>query len=133
MCLDRPIWSSQGKFRCVSVLVPVPRNVCMYVCMYVYMFVCMRTPDSSWRVCMRLYHTQKDLAQRWAESQGYEFFETSAKNSANVDTAFVWLVKEITKRRGLNAAGGASGAGGSAAVVKPQLASATDTEDKCCK
>jgi hypothetical protein len=84
-------------------------------------------------LCVLMSFRQKDLAQRWAESQGYEFFETSAKNSANVDTAFVWLVKEITKRRGLNAVGGAAGAGGSAAVVKPQLATATDTEDKCCK
>ena len=44
---------------------------------------------------------QKDIAEKWAASQGFEFFETSAKNSANVETAFVWLVKEITKKRGL--------------------------------
>ncbi len=29
------------------------------------------------------------------------FFETSAKSSSNVEEAFVWLVKEITKRRNL--------------------------------
>jgi hypothetical protein len=44
---------------------------------------------------------QTEVAEKWAKAQGHMFFETSAKSSSNVEEAFVWLVKEITKRRNL--------------------------------
>jgi hypothetical protein len=44
---------------------------------------------------------QYEVAQQWCAQHGHTFFETSAKQSANVEQAFIYLVKEITKRRNL--------------------------------
>ena len=52
-------------------------------------------------LCFHVHAPQTEVAEKWAKAQGHMFFETSAKSSSNVEEAFVWLVKEITKRRNL--------------------------------
>ena len=42
-----------------------------------------------------------EVAEKWCKAQGHTFFETSAKQSTNVEQAFIFLVKEITRRRNL--------------------------------
>jgi Ras-related protein Rab-1A len=39
-----------------------------------------------------------DAAKEFAESLGIEFLETSAKNAANVETAFMMMAAQIKKR-----------------------------------
>lgn len=40
----------------------------------------------------------KESAEEFAESLGIEFLETSAKNAANVENAFMMMASQIKKR-----------------------------------
>ena len=67
------------------------------------------------------------MASSLATAQGLEYFEASAKKKSNVEEAFVYLVKEITKRKGLALGNATKG------VVKPQINAGKKVDDGCCK
>ena len=67
-----------------------------------------------------------EIASSFATSQGMEYFEASAKKKTNVEEAFIFLVKEITKRKGLALGNTTKG------VVKPQIVGSKKIDDKPC-
>lgn len=73
--------------------------------------------------------------QALADQHGVRFFETSAKNSINIDEAFSTIARDI-KERILDAGpnGGASGAAGSGSTVKLGRGGGDDAAQKkgCC-
>eukprot|EP01106_Pelomyxa_sp_JSP_P013041 TRINITY_DN3762_c0_g1_i1.p1 TRINITY_DN3762_c0_g1~~TRINITY_DN3762_c0_g1_i1.p1 ORF type:complete len:212 (+),score=65.86 TRINITY_DN3762_c0_g1_i1:1020-1655(+) len=76
-------------------------------------------------------------AKEYADSIGISFLETSAKNSTNVENAFIKMATEIKNRmpRPTNGPGGGAsgGAGGGGVVLKdPKPVRADGKEGGCC-
>jgi len=70
-----------------------------------------------------------NTAKEYAESMGVPFLETSAKNSVNVEQAFMTMAGEIKKHQG---PGGISGGGaGYGGVVKPGAPVKSKSGKKC--
>ena len=57
---------------------------------------------------------ETDVAKEWAEKLGIQFLETSAKNSTNVDKAFMMMAAEIKSRLAAPGAVVNDGSGGGA-------------------
>lgn len=78
--------------------------------------------------------------QKLAEELKIPFLETSAKESTNVEQAFIMMASEIKKRIGAGAAGGGRpvgpGAAGSAAGAKVDLGRSKPVQQpssgRCC-
>lgn len=89
-------------------------------------------------VCRLLVGNKSDLvekkmvdtntAKEYSESMGVPFLETSAKNSVNVEQAFMTMAGEIKKHQGPGGISGGSGYGG---VVKPGAPVKEKKKGKC--
>jgi Ras-related protein Rab-8A len=72
-----------------------------------------------------------EMGKALADEYGIKFFECSAKNSINVEEAFISLARDIKKRL-IDKPGGESTTGtGTSGTVKPGQATAP-SERKCC-
>lgn len=72
-----------------------------------------------------------EMGKALADEYSIKFFECSAKNSINVEEAFISLARDIKKRL-IDKPGGESTTGaGTSGTVKPGQSTAT-SERKCC-
>ena len=72
-----------------------------------------------------------EMGKALADEYGIKFFECSAKNSINVEEAFISLARDIKKRLIDKPGGDSSTGSGTSGTVKPGQ-SAVASERKCC-